>query len=82
MKNNILKDILERYLPVPEYQVGKGVEKADFPSGCVIINHTPFPVSLGEINGKKIFQYFVKEDCLLPHSAVAVIKENAAADTR
>ncbi len=41
-------------------------------SGCIIINHTPFPVSLGRIKGEKIFQYFVKEDYLLPHSALAV----------
>jgi len=41
-------------------------------SGCIIINHTSFPVSLGGIKGEKIFQYFVKEDYLLPHSALAV----------
>lgn len=73
MRNNILKDILARYLPVPEYHAGKGIERADFASGCVIINHTPFPVLLSEIKGEKIFQYFVKEDWLLPHSAVAVV---------
>ena len=55
--------------------MGKGIEKADFSSGCVIIDHTPFPVLIGEIKGEKIFQYFVKEDCFLPHSAVAVIEK-------
>jgi hypothetical protein len=76
MKNNILKNILERYLSVSECQMGKGIERAEFSSGCIIINHTSFPVSLGGIKGEKIFQYFVKEDYLLPHSAVAVIGEN------
>lgn len=73
MKQNILKDILMRYIPIPECQLGKGIERAVFSSGCVMINHTPFPVVLGEMEGKKIFQYFVSEDLLLPHSAVAVI---------
>ena len=76
MKNNILKNILERYLSVSECQMGKGIERAEFSSGCIIINHTSFPVSLGGIKGEKIFQYFVKAEYLLPHSAVAVIGEN------
>lgn len=75
MKNNLLKDILGRYISVPEYWIGKGIEKAVFPSGSVIVNHTPFPVSVKQMEGKKIFQYPVGDDLLLPHSAVALINQ-------
>lgn len=75
MKNNLLKDILERYISVPDYWIEKGIERAVFSSGSVIVNHTSFPISLKHMEGKKIFQYPVGDDFLLPHSAAALINQ-------
>ena len=72
MRKNVLKDILERYISVPGLQMGKGIERAVFRSGSVIVNHTSFPVSVKQIHGKKIFQYLVNESLLLPRSAVFI----------
>lgn len=75
MKNNLLKDILERYTSIDKCQGNKGVEKAVFSSGSVIVNHMSFPISVKHMEGKKIFQYPVDGDLLLPHSAVALINK-------
>lgn len=72
MKGNLLADILRDEAGI-ETKEEKGIERAAFSNGQIIINHTSYPYEVQEA-GEKFFQYPGNDTLLLPHSAVFVKK--------
>lgn len=72
MKQNVLHDILAKYLkPLCGLQ-GKNIETAGFENGVVITNHTSAPISVNGIEGEQIYQYEIQKPVLLPRSSVFI----------
>ena len=69
MKGNLLADILKE--AGIETNQEKGIERAVFSNGEILINHTSYPFEVPE-GGEKLFQYPVNGSLLLPHSAIFV----------
>ncbi len=69
MKGNLLADILKE--AGIETKQEKGIERAAFSNGEILINHTSYPFEVSE-DGEKLFQYPVNGSLLLPHSALFV----------
>lgn len=72
MKGNLLADILKEAAQI-ETEQQKGIERASFENGEIIINHRSFPYEVSE-EGEKVFQYPANASLLLPHSAVFIRK--------
>lgn len=73
MRENILADLLQEAAGIRS-DMRKGIERAAFEKGEIIINHTSFPYETRQ-KGEKIYQYPVNESLLLPHSAVFIFYE-------
>ncbi len=73
MRENILLDIL--WAAGIRTDLQKGIERAEFSNGEILINHTSYPVRIHR-EGELLYQHPVDESLLLPHSAVAVLYDS------
>ncbi|UOQ84767.1 hypothetical protein [Gracilibacillus salinarum] len=74
MRHDMVHDILDEHINRSSRFYQKEVETAEFDNGMVIVNHSSYPVSLEDLEGKRHFQFPVTTDLLLPRTSVFIEK--------